>query len=129
MDLGESAAGSRFLAGDRAGQLTASCDAVLADAGIQLVTIRPAARGRTLMRKDSCSPPGCEVTDRMLLFGERHLPAIPAEYQAHYNRRRPQRSRQLCPPWPGHLAAGLSRKRITRRPVLGGLLNEYERAV
>jgi hypothetical protein len=27
-----------------------------------------------------------------------------------------------------HPAADLSRKRIQRRPVLGGLINEYERA-
>jgi hypothetical protein len=35
------------------------------------------------------------------------------------------RSRQLRP---GHPAADLSRKQIKRRPVLGGLINEYERA-
>ena len=37
-----------------------------------------------------------EVTDRMLIFGERHLRTILARYEAHYNGRRPHRSRQLC---------------------------------
>ena len=37
MDLGDRAAGFRFLVRDRAGQFTASFDAVLADAGIQVV--------------------------------------------------------------------------------------------
>jgi putative transposase len=69
-----------------------------------------------------------EVTDRMLIFGERHLRAILAEYEAHYNGRRPHRSRQLHPPRPDHPAADLSPERIKRRPVLGGLPNEYERA-
>jgi putative transposase len=69
-----------------------------------------------------------EVTDRMLIFGERHLRTILAEYETHYNGRRPHRSRQLRPPWPDHPVADLSRKRIKRRPVLGGLINEYERA-
>ena len=70
-----------------------------------------------------------EVTDRMLIFGQRHLRAILAQYEAHYNGRRPHRSRQLHPPQPDHPPAGLSQERIKRRPVLGGLTNEYERAV
>ena len=69
-----------------------------------------------------------EVTDRMLIFGERHLRVVMTEYEAHYNRRQPHRSRELRPPRPDHPVADLSRKRIKRRPVLGGLLNEYERA-
>jgi transposase InsO family protein len=69
-----------------------------------------------------------EVTDRMLIFGERHLRSVLAGYQAHYNGQRPHRSRQLRPPRPGHPVAGLSQKRIKRRPVLGGLISEYERA-
>jgi putative transposase len=69
-----------------------------------------------------------EITDRMLIFGERHLRTILTEYQGHYNGRRPHRSRQLRPPQPDHPATDLSWKRIRRRPVLGGLINEYERA-
>jgi hypothetical protein len=63
-----------------------------------------------------------------LLFGERHLRVVMAEYEAHYNGRRPHRSRQLHPPRPDHRAADLSQERIRRQPVLGGLINEYERA-
>jgi hypothetical protein len=69
-----------------------------------------------------------EVTDRMLIFGKRHLLLVLTEYARHYNGRRPHRSRQLRPPRPDHPAADLSQKRINRRPVLGGLLSEYERA-
>jgi putative transposase len=70
-----------------------------------------------------------EVTDRMLILGERHLRAVLAEYEAHYNGRRPNRSRRhLRPPRPGHPVANLSRERIQRRAVLGVLSNEYERA-
>ena len=36
-----------------------------------------------------------EVTDQMLIFGERHLRTILAQYEGHYNWRRPYRSRQL----------------------------------
>jgi hypothetical protein len=71
-----------------------------------------------------------EVTDRMLIFGERHLRTwtILAEYESHYNGRRPHRSRQLRSPRPDHPVADLSQERIKRQPVLGGLINEYERA-
>jgi len=69
-----------------------------------------------------------EVTDQMLIFGERHLRTILAQYEGHNNGRRPHRSRQLRPPRPDQPVADLSRKRIKCRPVLGGLINEYERA-
>ena len=68
------------------------------------------------------------LRDRMLIFGERHLRLVLAGYTAHYNGRRPHRSRQLRPPQPDHPVADLSQEQIKRRPVLGGLINEYERA-
>jgi putative transposase len=69
-----------------------------------------------------------ECTDRMLIFGERHLWVVLTEYAAHYNRHRPHRSLDLRAPID---SAGLIRLpvgRIERRQVLGGLINEYERA-
>src|SRR6185437_4194075 len=69
-----------------------------------------------------------EVTDRMLIFGERHLRRVLAEYAAHYNRRRPHRSLELRPPRPDSPVPDSIRARIRRRPVLGGLINEYEAA-
>jgi hypothetical protein len=65
----------------------------------------------------------------MLIFGERHLRTVLAEYETHYNGRRPHRSRYLRPPRLDHPAVDLSKERIKRRPVLGGLINEYERDV
>jgi len=38
------------------------------------------------------------------------------------------RGRYLRPPRPDHPVADLSHQRIKRRPVLGGLIEEYERA-
>jgi putative transposase len=67
-----------------------------------------------------------EVTDRMLISGERQFRIVMAEYARHYNGRRPHRALQLQPPRPDHPVADLSQEQIKRRPVLGGLLNEYE---
>jgi transposase InsO family protein len=128
MDLGDRAAGFRFLVRDRAGQFTASFDAVLADVGIQVVKIPPRSPRANAYAERFVLTARTEVTDRMLIFGERHLRTILAEYETHYNGRRPHRSRQLCPPRPDHPIADLSRKRTKRRPILGGLINEYERA-
>jgi transposase InsO family protein len=128
MDLGDRAADFRFLVRDRAGQFTSTFDAVLADAGIEAVKIPPRSPRANAYAERFVLTARTEVTDRMLIFGERHLRTILAEYEAHYNGRRPHRSRQLRPPRPDHPIADLSQERIRRRPVVGGLVNEYERS-
>ena len=62
----------------------------------------------------------------MLIFGERHLRRVLAEYTVHYNRRRPHRSLKLRPPRPDAPVREPIGGRIRRRPILGGLINEYE---
>jgi len=128
MDLGEHAARSRFLVRDRAGQFTASFDAVLADAGIAVVKIPPRCPRANCFAERFVLTIRIEVTDRMPIFGERHLRSVLAHYLAHYNRQRPHRALQLRPPRP---QAGVSepiRSKIRRRPILGGLINQYEAA-
>ena len=129
MDLGDRAAGFRFPGRDRAGQLAASFDAVLAGAGIEAVKIPPRSPRANAYAESLVLTARTEVTDRMLILGQRHLRTILAQYEAHYNGRRPHRSRQLRPPRPDHPAADLSRQRIKRRPVLGGLINPSLRYV
>jgi putative transposase len=128
MDLGERAAAFRFLVRDRAGQFTASFDAALAGVGIEAVRIPPRSPRANAYAERFVLTARTEVTDRMLILGERHLRSVLADYARHYNGRRPHRSRALRPPRPDHPIADLSRQRIRRQPVLGGLINEYERA-
>ncbi len=74
-----------------------------------------------------------ELLDRVLILGESHLRAVLTDSQVHYNTARPHQGiAQRVPDGRhdgGHLTAtDLDRGRILRRPVLGGLINEYARA-
>jgi putative transposase len=128
MDLGDRITQFPFLLRDRAGQFTASFDAVLADVGIRVVRIPPRCPRANCFAERFVRTLRAELTDRMLIFSQRHLRVLLAEYIRHYNGRRPHRARDLRPAQPTHSVAELGQERITRRPVLGGLINEYERA-
>ncbi|WP_202970898.1 integrase core domain-containing protein [Saccharothrix sp. ALI-22-I] len=67
-----------------------------------------------------------EVTDRLLIINEHHLQAVLDRYAAHYNHRRPHQALQLAPPRPDQPITEPSCTSIRRRPVLGGLINEYK---
>ena len=125
MDLGERAAGFRFLVRDRAGQFTASFDAVLADAGIEVVKIPPRCPRANCFAERFVLTVRTEVTDRMLIFGERHLrrslPCTPPT-----TTRGGRIGRQLRPPRPTPCRRPPSSDQAPT--VLGGLINEYERA-
>jgi putative transposase len=83
MDLGEHAADFRFLVRDRAGQFSAPFDAVLAGAGIEVIKIPPRSPRANAYAERFVLTARTEVTDRMLIFGERHLRQVLAQYEAH----------------------------------------------
>jgi putative transposase len=128
MDLGESAARFRFLVRDWPGQFATSFDAVLAEAGIEVIKIPPRCPRANCFAERFVLTVRTEVTDRMLIFGERQLRQVLAVYAAHYNARRPHRALRLRPPRPTSPVLELVHRRVRRRPILGGLLNEYEAA-
>ena len=128
MDLGDHVARFRFLVRDRAGQFTAAFDAVLADAGIEVVKIPPRCPRADCFAERFVLTVRSEVTDRMLIFGERHLRSVLAQYSLHYNRQRPHRALRLRPPRPDASVPAPVSGRIRSRPVLDGLINHYEAA-
>ena len=103
-------------------------DAVLADAGITVVKIPPQCPRANAYAERFVGTVRAEVTDRMLVFGQRHLRRLLDEYTTHHNRHRPHRGLGLCPPRPDHTVTDLTSARINRRPILGGLINQYQRA-
>ena len=71
-----------------------------------------------------------ELLDRMLILSERHLRAVLAEYQAHYNTARPHQgiAQHIPDDEPGAPRAtvtDLGPQQIRRKPAVGGLINEY----
>jgi putative transposase len=127
MDLGERATGFRFLVRDRAGQFTASFDAVLASAGIQAVKIPPRSpreRLRGTLRPHH--PDGGHRQDADL------RPTTPADHprpvRGPLQRATPPSQPPAPPARPDHPVADLNHRRIKHRAVLGGLISEYERA-
>jgi transposase InsO family protein len=73
-----------------------------------------------------------ELLDRTLILNQAHLRAVLAEYQEHYNTARPHQGiGQRVPdgdPRPRVTEADPSTWQIRRKPVLSGLIHEYERA-
>ncbi|MET8759904.1 integrase core domain-containing protein [Lentzea sp. NPDC004782] len=128
MDLGDQADSFRFLVRDRVGQFTASFDAVLADAGVAVVKIPPQCPRANCYAERFVGTVRREVTDRLLIINEHHLRTVLDRYASHYNHRRPHRARQLTPPRPDHAIPQPSPTPIRCRPILGGLINEYEPA-
>ncbi|SFO50290.1 Integrase core domain-containing protein [Amycolatopsis rubida] len=128
MDLGDRVGEFRFLVRDRAGQFAAAFDAALADVGITTVKIPPRCPRANCYAERFVRTARSELTDRMLILSQRHLRAVLAEYVRHYNGRRPHRSRELRLPRPTYPVADLNTQRIKRHRLLGGLINEYERA-
>jgi putative transposase len=111
MDLGERTGRFRFLVRDRAGQFTASFDAEFADAGIEAVQIPPRCPRANCFAERFVLTVRTELTDRMLIFGDRHLRRALARYAAHYNAKRPHRALQWVRRVPDRLPPG--------RPTVG----------
>jgi putative transposase len=131
--LGERFEDIRFLIRDRGSNFTASSGAVFQAAGTRIVRTAVQAPRMNAICERLVGTLRRELLDRVLILGAGHLRAVLAEYQVHYNTARPHQGiAQRVPsgrPDDGHLkVAGLDCERILRKPVLGGLINEYARA-
>ena len=67
-------------------------------------------------------------TDRILIVNQRHLASVLIEDVRHYHQHRPHRALQQQPPEPPPGIINLDVARVRRRPILGGLINEYAQA-
>jgi transposase InsO family protein len=123
----------RFLIRDRGSNFTASFDAVFQATGTRILRTAVRAPRMNAICERLAGTLRRELLDRVLILGEGRLRAVLAEYQVHYNTARPHQGIAQRVPDGEHdgshiTATDLDRERIHRKPVLGGLINEYARA-
>ncbi|MEU4303862.1 integrase core domain-containing protein [Kitasatospora aureofaciens] len=133
MDLEDAGNRARFLIRDRDSKFTAAFDALLTDAGIEIVTtgIR-IPRMNSLIERwiQTCRR---ELLDRILIWNQSHLLYALREFETHYNEHRPHRTLgQAAPlrplPEPINPPAPLGNLDVRRRNRLSGTLHEYQHA-
>lgn len=86
----------------------------------------PGCRGQA--SKDWIRKVRADCTDRILIHGERHLRSVLNEYLDHYNGHRPHQARRQLPPDHDEQVVVPLERRIKRRKIIGGPVNEYHRA-
>lgn len=110
---------------DRDSKFTSSFDEVFRADGVRVVKTPPRAPRANSVAERWIQSARREALDRILIFSERHLRAVMAEYVDHYNRARPHRSLGLAAPIPAN--DQVAQGPVARRARLGGLINEYYR--
>jgi putative transposase len=133
MDLEDAGCRARFLIRDRDGKYPSLFDAILADAGIEVVLSGvQMPRMNSIMERwvQTCRR---ELLDRTLIWNQRHLLHALREFEQFYNSHRPHQgianARPVRPlPVPITDPDQIARLDIRRRDRLGGILHEYEHA-
>jgi putative transposase len=133
MDLDDAGLRARYLIRDRDGKFPELFDAVLHDAGIQVVlTGVRMPRMNSIMERwvQTCRH---ELLDRTLIWNQRHLLHALREFEQFYNAHRPHQgianARPLHPlPPPIADPNKIARLDVRRHDRLGGILHEYRHA-
>ena len=128
MDPGDRIPAFRFVIRDRDDKFTGIFDAIFASEGVRTVKIPPQTPRANCYAERWVRTARAECTDRVLIYGERHLRSILLEYACHYNGHRPHQSRQQRPPDRDDQARVPLDLPVQRRKVLGGVINEYYQA-
>jgi hypothetical protein len=127
-------AGCRFthLIRDRDAKFTAAFDAVFTSIGVTVMTTAPQVPRMNAVAERFIRTVRAECTDRMLAVGEAHLRRVLDQFVMHYNTGRSHQGHDLALRAPGDspnvIPFPARHDRIRRRPVLGGLINEYHEA-
>ena len=118
----------RFVIHDGAGQYSPSFDEVFRSVGTDPITTPPRAPKANAFAERWVRSVRHELLDRTLIWNQRQLCALLSEYVAHYNEHRPHRSLDQDPPNGSTVTDIDTGRRVTRRSVCDGLINEYRPA-
>jgi hypothetical protein len=88
----------------------------------------PRSRQRSTQQCPAASSSDWDSRQHERILIDFAVPVTLDQYARHYNGRRPHRALQLQPPRSTRPVIDLTHERIKRRPVLGGVITEYERA-
>ena len=121
MDLGERAGQFKFLIRDRDSKFTAVFDDVFAGNGTRIIKTPVRSPRANSFAERFAGTLRRECLDHLMIYGERHLQHVLAEYARHYNEHRPHQSRDQRPPLHEAGAAGRCNRQDqahARRPRL-----------
>jgi len=117
----------RFLIRDRDAKFTSVFDEIFASEGVTVVKTPPQTPRANCYAERWIRSARAECTDRMLIYGERHLLSVLGEYAGQLQPA-PAAPVPQRPPDHGGLADVPLDLPVQRRKVLGGVINEYYQA-
>lgn len=131
MDVGARLDGLRFLLRDRDTKYTAAFDDVFKTEEVEVIVTPPQAPKANAICERVIGTLRRELLDHVLVYNEAHALALLAEYRDHYNEHRPHQARQHLPPGSMTKPAASDDRdapHVGRRPILAGLIGEYQHA-
>jgi putative transposase len=118
----------QFLIHDRDTKFSGQFDAVFEADGVRIIATPIRAPNANAHAERWVGTVRAECLDWILVRGRRHLERVLREYVRHYNDHRAHRAMGLLPPDSHEGGPHPEARRpstIRRRPILGGLINEY----
>nr|WP_202451984.1 integrase core domain-containing protein [Streptomyces sp. SID4948] len=133
MDLEDAGSRARIMIRDRDSKFTPAFDAVLADAGLEIVRSGVRIPRMNSIMEHWIQTCRRELLDRTLIWNQSHLLDALREFETFYNEHRPHRTlKQAAPlrplPKPTSVPGQLRHLEVRRRDRLGGTLHEYQHA-